>query len=438
MTPGGLLRRHTDFRRLWFADGFSQLGTQISTLALPLTAAKAAHASTLQVAVLAALQSVAFLAFGLPVGAWSDRWRRRPLIVNADVGRAVLLGSIPVAALLGDLTIWQLYAVALAVGGCAVFFDVAYQSYLPTIVERPLLLQANSRLEVNRSAAAVGGPILAGYLVQWLTAPVAIAVDAVSFLWSAAWIASIDTAEPKPAPAPRAPLRRQIAEGLRFVRADAVLRAIAAYNGVAMTCYSAQGALEVIFLLRVVHASPVLIGLLFAGGCVGNLLGALCAAPLTRALGRRRALPAYVLLGGASALLLPLTDDGWRIVLFPLGTALSGFCLVAYNVVQMSLRQETCPPHLLGRVSATMRTITAGVRPLGALLGGLLGTWLGIRPTLWITAACALAAGLLLLGMATTDDGAPPPAADDVVSGGPGDEVDLGKLGRGGGAADAR
>ncbi len=315
----------------------------------------------------------------------------------------MLLASIPAAALFGILTIWQLYVVALVVGVCAVFFDVAYQSHLPSLVERGSLLEANSRLEVNRGAAAAAGPLLAGYLVQWLTAPVAIAVDAVSFLWSAAWIGTIRTVEPAATPVPGTPLRRQIAEGLRFVRADPLLCRIAVYNGVAMTCYSAQSALEVIFLVRVVHASPATIGLLFAGGCVGNLLGAICAAPLTRTLGRHRALPIYVLLGGGAALLLPLTGDGWRLALFSLGMALSGFCLVAYNVVQMSLRQEACPPHLLGRVSATMRTITAGVRPVGALLGGLVGTWLGVRSTLWITAAFALAAGLLLLGTAATD-----------------------------------
>jgi hypothetical protein len=311
---GGLLRRHREFRRLWLADGLSQVGTQVSVLALPLAAAEVAHASTLEVAVLAALQTVAYVVLGLPIGAWSERRRRRPLIIAADLGRAAMLASIPVAALLGVLTIGQLYAVALIVGVCTVFYQVAYQSYVPAIVDRPHLVEANSRLEANNTVAATAGPLLAGVLVQRLTAPVAIVVDAASFLWSAAWVGAIDSAEPAPAPpAPGVRLRRQVAEGLRFVFRHPVLRPIALFNGTAMTFYAAAAALEVLFLLREVRVSATVIGLLFAGGSAGGILGALCAARLTRAIGPHRALRWYAILGGLGALLLPLTTDGWRL-----------------------------------------------------------------------------------------------------------------------------
>ncbi|RZU51346.1 putative MFS family arabinose efflux permease [Krasilnikovia cinnamomea] len=412
MTAGDPQRHRADFRRLWAADALSQVGGQVSVLALPLAAVQATHASTLQVAILPALQTVAFLVLGLPAGVWSDRVRRRPLIISADLGRLVLLGSIPVAALLGVLTIWQLYVVALSVGVFTVFFDVAFQSYVPAVVDRKSLVKANSRLEVNRTVAAAAGPAMAGYLVQWLTAPIAIAVNAVTFAWSAAWVSTIGTKEPKPAPAPGVKLRRQVAEGIRFIFGHPTLRVIASYNGTAMTFYSAQGAVEVVFLLRELHVSPATTGLLFAGGSAASLLGAVCADRMTRAIGRHRALPLFTTLAGLGALLLPLTDGGWRLALFSLGSAISGFCLIAYNVVQISFRQSVCPDHLLGRMSATMRTVTLGVTAFGAILGGLLGTWFGVRTALWITAVGALAASLWFARM-------PRAGTPDAVAGGP-------------------
>ncbi|MGC4814769.1 MFS transporter [Micromonospora sp. DT228] len=401
---GGLLRRNDDFRRLWTADSLSRVGTQVSALALPLAAAQTLDASTLEMAMLTALQTIAFVVIGLPVGAWVERMRCRPLIIVADLGRALVLATVPVAALLDVLTMWQLYVVALTGGVFTVFSDVAFQSYVPAVVDRQFLVEANSRIEANRTIATTTGPVLAGYLVQWLTAPIAVVVDAASFLWSSAWVAGITTAEAEPARAPGTRLGQQIAEGLRFVFAQPVIRALACYNGTAMLLYSAQGAVEVLFLLRDVQVPASTIGLLFAGGSLGSLLGALCSPRLTRAIGRHRALPLYAVIAGLGALLLPVTSDGWRLALFSISAAVSGFCLIAYNVVQISLRQELCPPHLLGRMSATMRTVSSGAAPLGALVGGALGTWLGIRPTLWLTAAGASLASLWLLPIARSTD----------------------------------
>jgi MFS family permease len=414
MTAGSPTRRRADFGRLRAADALSQIGSQVSVLALPLAAVQVAHASTLEVAMLPALQTFAFLALGLPAGVWSDRVRRRPLIITADLGRLLLLGSIPVAGFLGLLTIWQLYAVALVAGVFTVFFEVAFQSYVPAVVDRQHLVEANSRLEVNRTVAAIAGPASAGYLVQWLTAPIAIAVDAVTFAWSAVWVSTIATKEPKPVPARAAKLGLQVVEGLRFVFGHRTLRAFASYNGTAMTCFSAQGAVEVVFLLRDVHVPAATVGLLFACGSAGSLLGAVCAGRLTRAIGQARALLLYTVLAGLGALLLPLTGSGWKLALFPLGSAISGFCLIAYNVIQISFRQSVCPEHLLGRMSATMRTVTVGVAAVGAILGGLLGTWFGVRTALWITAVGALAASLWLARTSTA--GPPDEAAEDAAA----------------------
>jgi len=394
---GGLLCHHRDFRRLWIGDGISQLGTRISALALPLVAVTALHASTLQVAVLTALETVAFLVIGLPAGAWCDRMRRRPVLIVGDLGRLLALASVPAAALFGVLTIWQLYAVALTVGVFTVFFDIAYQSYLPALVGRANLVEGNGRLEANRTVAATAGPTVAGYLVQWLTAPVAVAVDALSFAWSAAWIAAIGAPEATPQPAAQPRLRQQIGEGLRFVFGHPILRAIVLSGTTAVVFYGAQGAIVVVFLVREVHQSPGAIGLLFSIASVGSVLGALCAARLTRAFGQHRALLLYVVGAGVAGLLIPLTTAGWRLAFFAVGLALVGFFIVAYNIVQVSLRQTLCPDHLLGRMNATMRTVMWSTLPLGAVLGGLLGTSLGLRPTLWISAVGALLASLWLV-----------------------------------------
>jgi MFS family permease len=402
MTAARLPGLRSDFGRLWTADALSQIGSQVSVLALPLAAVQTLRASTLEVAVLAALQSVAFLVLGLPAGVWSDRLRRRPVLIAADLGRMVLLGSIVVAAWLGALTMWQLYAVALVAGAFTVFFDVAFQSYLPAVVDRRSLVAANSRLEVNRTVAAATGPVAAGYLVQWLTAPIALAVDAMSFALSAAWMSTITTRETKRARTPGGKLRHEAGQGLRFVFGHPALRILAVGNGTAMMFYAAQGAVEVVFLVQELHVAAATVGLLFAGGSAGSLLGALAAARLTRALGQYRAMLLCVVSAGLGALLLPLTGGGWRLAFFPLGSAVTGFWLVAYNVVQISFRQSICPEHLLGRMNATMRTITLGVSAVGAILGGLLGTWFGLRATLWITAAGALLASLWLIRLPWT------------------------------------
>jgi MFS family permease len=393
---GGLLW-HRDFRWLWFGDTISQFGTQVSVIALPLIAVKTLGASTFQVGVLTSLQFAAFLLLGLPAGAWVDRIRRRPVMIAGDVGRAVLLAWLPVSAALGMLTIYQLYAVALLHGVCTLFFDVAYQSYLPALVERKALVEGNAKLQASQSVAQVAGPAAGGFLVQAFTAPFAVLADAASFLVSAAALRAIGTVEP-PVPREAKPdLRKEIAEGLRFVLGHPILRAIAGCTGTFNFFSNAFSAVAVVFLVRQVGVSPGGIGLLFSAGSAGAIAGALTAAAIARRIGTARAIWLPVTITGPLGLLVALTFPGPGLALFATGWFCVSFSTVVYNVNQVSFRQALCPPRLLGRMNATMRFLVWGTIPLGGLTGGALGTVLGNRAALWIIlSGMALAAGWLI------------------------------------------
>jgi MFS family permease len=385
-----LLRANADFRRLWTAQSVSDLGTQISMLGLPLIAVVTLHASTFQVGVLAAASSASWLLVGLLVGAWVDRMRRRPVMIVADLLRAGLLTSLVVAAIFGSLTLTQLYVVALGVGVCSVFFDVANPSYLPAVVGRDYLVEANARLQASISVAYTAGPTVAGLLVQSLTAPVAIVADAVSFVWSAAFVTSIRNREAI-CDQPACPsMAWQIKEGFAVVFGQPVLRAIALYNTTVVTFWSLERAIVVVFLVRTVHLTASTIGVLYSVASVGAIIGAFGATALSRRLGIARSLIAAAFLTNASMLLMPLTDAGWRLGFYLLANGVASCFVVAFNIVSMSYRQRVCPDHLLGRMNATMRFISWGSLPVGSLVGGWLGTVLGIRPTLWIGCAGGL------------------------------------------------
>lgn len=378
------LFRHADFRRLWVADTISQVGTQVTVIALPLVAVLFLDATTFQVGLLTAAQFAAFLLVGLPAGAWVDRMRRRPVLVAADLARALLLGSIPLAAWLGALTMAQLYATALLVGVGTVFFDVSYQSYLPGLVGRDGLVEGNAKLQASQSVSQVGGPTLGGVLVQAFTAPYAVLADAASFLCSAALLSRIRTPEPRPEPAER-DLRREIAEGLRFVLGHRILRAMAGCTGVWNFWFGATDALIVVFLVRTVGISAGTIGVLFSIGSVGALTGAVLCDRVTRRVGQARVVWVSAIAGTPFALLLPLTTNGAGLAWFVSGFFFFSCAVVVYNVATVSFRQLLCPDRLLGRMNATMRFLVWGTMPLGGLAGGALGSWLGVRTGLWVT-----------------------------------------------------
>ncbi len=381
---GGLVWHH-DFRLLWAGETISQLGSQVSVLVLPLVAVLYLHASTFEVGVLTALESVAFLLVGLPAGAWCDRVRRRPVMIVADLARAALLASIPVAAALGVLTIGQLFAVALLHGIATVFFDVSYQSYLPSLVGRDELMEGNAKLGASQSVAEVVGPTLGGFLVQLFTAPFAVLADAVSFLASAICVGAIRRPEPAPARPVQRHFFKEIGEGLGFVLRHPILRMIAATTGTSNFFSSAFAAVVVVFLVRSVHLSAGVIGVLMSAGSIGGILGALTASAIARRIGQARTIWISTMVTAPFGLLIPLTSSGDGLAFYVTGFFAISFGVVVYNVAQVSFRQALCPPRLLGRMNATMRFLVWGTMPLGALLGGALGTWIGLRPTLWVS-----------------------------------------------------
>jgi MFS family permease len=418
------LWRHRDFRQLWAAETVSQVGTQVTQLALPVVAVSVLAATPLQMGFLTALETLAFLVVGLPAGAWVDRWRRKRVLVAGDLARAVALASVPVAWALGGLSLGQLFAVAAVTGTATVFFDVAYQSYLPALVDRQQIVDGNGKLETSRAVASVAGPGVTGVLLRLVSAPLLIVVDAVSFLLSAAFIGLIRTPDVVPDRAARRPLRQEIAEGLSFVVRHPLLRRIVACTGISNLFSAITTALLVLFALRTLGLPQSTLGLVLSAGALGGLAGAVSGAPFARRVGEGRAIPLSVLVIVPFGVLTPLAVLGAPGVLLALSTFGFGWGSVAYNITQVSFRQRLCPPALLGRMNASVRFLVFGTMPLGGLLGGVLGSWLGVLPALWIAAAGQLLAALPvalspLIGMRDLPDelDATTPAAAPVGSG---------------------
>ncbi|WP_138758309.1 MFS transporter [Modestobacter altitudinis] len=425
MTSDRSLLRHRDFRHLWAAETVSQVGTQVTLLALPVVAVTVLDATPLQMGVLTALETAAFLLIGLPAGAWVDRWRRKRVLVTADLVRAVVLATLPVAYLLDVLSLGQLFAVAAVTGTATVFFDVAYQSYLPALVDRDQLVDGNGKLEASRAVAQVAGPGATGVLLRVLGAPLLIAVDAVSFLLSALFIARIGTPDVVPDRASRRPLRAEIAEGLGFVVRHPLLRRIVACTGTGNLFGSITSTLLVLFAIRELGLSEATLGLALSAGALGGLLGAATAARFARRVGEGRAIPLSAAVLVPFAALTPLADLGAPVVLLVVSMFGFSWSVVVYNITQVSFRQRLCPPGLLGRMNASVRFIVFGTMPLGGLLGGVLGTWLGVVPALWVgVAGSALAclpvvlSPLLTMGdLPDEEDGGRVPDAEPVAPG---------------------
>ncbi|WP_240776827.1 MFS transporter [Nonomuraea basaltis] len=380
-----LLRDH-DFRGLFLADSASQVGTQILVLALPLVAVSALRVSAFEVGALAACQTLAFVVIGLPAGAVVDRLRKRVVMVVSDWARAAALVSVPVAWWLDALTIYQLYAVALVLGVFTVLFDVAYQSYLPHLVERERLVEGNSALEVVRTVAQLGGPSAGGYLIQLLSAPFALIATVAGFAWSALCLATIRSREARQE-ARRAPLAKEIGEGVRFVLGHRLLRRIVGCTATANLFASMAQPMILLLLARELGLGAGAIGLLMAAGGLGGLIGALVTARLGRLLGQGPAMWLAIAVPAPLMFVLPWLEVDWRLALFALQELAVGAGAVVYNVTQLSFRQAITPEPLLGRMNATVRFVVWGTIPLGGLLGGVLGETIGIRNTL-LVAAC--------------------------------------------------
>lgn len=395
------LLRNRDFVKLWTGETISLLGTQITFLALPLAALLVLRVSPVELGLLGVAEFAPFLLFSLPAGAIVDRLRRRPILIAANLGRAVLLGLVPLFALTGMLRIELLYAVAFLTGTLAVFFDLAYLSYLPALVDRDQLIDANSKLQASASVAQVGGPGLAGLLVQLVTAPMALLLDALSYLASAGSLLLIRAREGDPdRPARTEGLRHEIVDGFRVTFGSRILRAMAgeaaSFNALG------QGFLVVylVYAVREIGLSPAAVGAAFAIGSVGAVLGSVGAGGLARRIGVGRAMVASALIGGLPALIVPFAS-GPPLVVFAL-VALSWFLgsigIGIGNVHFVSVRQTITPDRLLGRMNASYRLFTYGGILVGALLGGILGEQLGLRAALLVIAlAMSVVPALFLL-----------------------------------------
>lgn len=380
------LWRHREFLKLWTAQTISVFGDNFTGLALPIIAAISLQATPGQMGILTAVERAPFLLLGLFAGVWVDRMRRRPILIAGDIGRGLVLLSIPAAAFAGSLGMPQLYVVGFLIGCFTVFFDVSYQSYLPSLVERRQLVEGNSKLEATRSVAQLAGPGVAGGVIQMLTAPVAIILDALSFFTSAGLIGAIRLPEQTPSPSERRALLVEVREGLGVVFGNRYLRSIAAATGTSNLFSSSLFALYILFVTRELGLTPAAIGLIFSLGNVAGLIGALTAGRLAARFGVGRVIIGSIAVGGLGFIPVGLATPATAYPMLILAGALGTFGSLVYNINQVSLRQAITPMRLQGRMNATMRFLVWGTMPLGGLLGGALGETLGLRTAILLSA----------------------------------------------------
>lgn len=397
--PRRSLARHPDFRRLWAGDALGQLGFQLTGIALPVLAVRDLGATEWQMGLLTAAETAAFLVIGLPTGAWVDRMRKRRVLITADLVRAVVLAAVVALSLTGNASMALLYAGALVMSVATVFFDVAHQSYVPGLVGLEHIGEGNAKLQATQSVAGVAGPALGGALLRAVSAPVLLAVNAGTYLFSALALSRIRKAEELPPAAGRRPLTTELAEGLQFVLRQPLLRRIVACTAIGNLFTAAGGAVTVIYALRVLGLDAAAYGTVLSASAVGGLAGALASDRLVRWVGEGRIIPLAALAFAPGAALTPLAV----VLPFPpQATLIAGGVLfygavVTYNVAQVSFRQRICPPPLLGRMNASVRFIVWGTTPFGGLLGGWIGHTWGALPTLWVVAAGSVVAALPVL-----------------------------------------
>ena len=390
------LWQNRPFLHLWIAQLVSGAGTSITNVALPLTAVLMLGATPAQMGLLGVASSLPNLLFGMPAGVWVDRTRRRPVLIRADLGRAVLLGSIPAAASFGHLTFLQLWVVAFLAGILTVFFQIASIAVLPSLVTKSQMVEANSKLSIGDSVISIAGAGLAGGLVQILGAPKAIIADAMSYVLSALSLRGLGECERSQAGG-RRNIWGETVEGVRELLATPLLRVLTLTSSIGMLAGAMQSTVLLLFLARDLGLSPTVIGLVLACGGAGSLLGAMCAG---RTAGRIGTGPSMILgkflwaIGGLLVPLAGLTGGGLPLVI--MGQLLLGFGTTLYLVNQVSLRQTLTPSRLLGRVTASRRFLLFGAASVGAALGGFLGEVIGLRETL-LVGVVALGLELVIL-----------------------------------------
>ena len=429
------LWRDREFLKFWSSETISVFGSQVTVLALPLTAVITLEATASQIGILNASRFAPFLLVILFAGVWVDRHRRRPILIQTNVGRAALLILVPAAAAFSYLTMELLYAVAFLVGTLTVFFDLAYQSYVPSLVGRGQLTGANSRLEASRAAAEVGGPGVGAVLIELVTAPVALVADAVSFAVSAVALGTMRAKEPEiPRDPARPSTRKAIGEGFRFTFSNRYLRPIAGEAATFNLFDQAIMTVFVVYAVRELDLRPALLGLILSLAAAGAFVGAAAARYPERRFGVGPTIVGSMFVGCTLPLVLPFIEGSHTTLVAAFGATFFGWglAIAISNVHVVSLRQATTPHALLGRMNASYRFFTYGAIPLGALLGGFLGEIIGLRETLFVGSVGLLVAFLWvglsdvprLRELPEAEDGAveataPPPADSAPTQEGP-------------------
>ncbi|MGW3199173.1 MFS transporter [Streptomyces sp. NPDC001118] len=384
--PSRSLFRNRDFRLLFIASAGSKFGTEVGYVGMPIMAVLALHATPGQVGLIGVLSTVAFLLIGLPAGAWVDRIRRRGVMVAADTLRALLLASVPVAWWLGVATLPWLYAVTFMNGILTVFFDVSAQSYLPSVVAKGRLLEANSIAGSLDGVTSISGPSLGGLLIQVASAPVAVLIDAITYLWSGICLSLIRQREAAPQSSGEKRMLRDIREGITFVFGHPLLRPLALTGTITNFSYQVIIVMMPVLYTRELGLSSSDLGIFLASGGIGSLLGAFTGPRVARRLGQGRSLWVVDVLAAPFCLLVPLAGHGimhwvssfaWLVLTYRNGMK---------NVVVVSFRQISTPSHLLGRMSATMRCMLFGALTVGAAVSGALAEYTSIRVALWVGA----------------------------------------------------
>jgi MFS family permease len=386
--PAGGLLRGRNFGLFWAGESVSGFGSAITTVALPLVAVSTLHASTGMVAMLTAANWLPWLLIGLPAGTWVDRWPRRRTMLAADLVSAAVLVAIPIAARTAVLTIAALLAAALVAGTSGMFFNLAFNGYLPHLLTSSSdRLEGNSKLQTSASAAQVAGPGLGGLLAQVAGAVCGLLIDAVTFLVSAACLLSVRTGpEPRPGRADRPGMVRQIAEGLEVFRQGGFLLPMLAVATMINCGMLSVWALRVVFLVRTDGAAPGTAGALISLSSLGGILGAALASRTVSRFGSARTYLAVNIAAAPFMLLLPASGPGWRLTLFAAGSFAVMASATMSGVITVTFRGNYIPGHLLGRVTAATGFVVAGTVPLGAAAAGALATAFGIRTAMWALA----------------------------------------------------
>ncbi len=376
-----------DFALLWTAQTVSELGSAVTLVAFPLVAIAVLHASNFAVGLLTAASWVAWLLFGLPAGVWVDRLRRRPVMVVCDLGRAALMASVPLAWAFGVLTVAQLIVVALLVGVLTVFFNVADTAFLPAVVAQDRLTDGNSALQASFAASGIAGPGLGGGLIQLFGAPMAAVADAASFVVSALCVLRIRSPEPRVEPVERRRLSKEVGEGVRYVLGHPLTRMVVSTVTLNNFVFGGFDAVVFLFLARQLGLRAAVVGLLFAAGGVGALIGSVGAGTAARRLGDARLLWTSSIVVSVGGLLTPFTTPGWGLAWFAAGMLAVNAAVAAFNVCAVSALQAGTPANLLGRVVASTRMFTRSAIALGSVAGGALASVVSPRVALAILMA---------------------------------------------------